>query len=339
MIPKNNRFIIVLAVAIIAIVVIGEVAIYCGNGLGFDAKATYNDNHLDYEISSGGSKDYSVLLFDDDGFGLSENCYIYFDQRYPSNYEIPVIPIGARTLDQEYYVQQLAKSLENRGVEAKIIDADKMESIMNNGLIGNSDSIIVISGAFPSNVYDGTNNLVLSWIEAGGRLYWLGNVIGDYYADLNGIKTVEGGVSNFLGADCVNHSEDKDFAYEEYDLCEKMCLMNDHVKYAVAPGQLPLDVIHKEIGFNDGTYSSITLIGLGKGMLCILGGEYSNNQRSDLAQVVASGINHRSILIDEYKGSVNGTVKNSLDILTCPDTAYIFLGGYYLVYGKCIQFN
>ena len=330
---KKGLPVVVLTILVIAIVLIGELVVYTSDGSEFSSDAQYETN-IHYTVRSQGAKTYSVLAFDNDGFDISDNCYIYYDEGLPGNYVDPVVPVGARKLDQGYYVEQLVRSLSMRGVDAEVIDSVRMGEIMNSGLMGNNDSIIVISGALPRNVYDGTVLTAVEWIEAGGRLYWLGNVIGDYFADKDGIHTVDNGVCNFLGTDCINRTEDKDFAYEEYDLCEKLCMTNDRVRYAVAPEQLPSGTVHIDVAFNDGTYSSTCLIGKGEGMICIIGGDYSNNQRNDLAQVVASGICHKSSLVGESYGTVHGTIEGTIFVTAEPDVSYIFLGGYYPVYGK-----
>ena len=90
------------------------------------------------------------------------------------------------------------------------------------------------------------------------------------------------------------------------------------------------------VGYSDGKYSSISMVKHGNGMVCIVAGDYSNNQRSDLAQIIGANLCYRSQLIDSgagdvTRGSVNGILAYSMNNLS----AYTYLGGYYVVYARC----
>ena len=334
---KRDTPIIALAVIIIAVVVIGELNIYTNNGDQFSADSRY-DSSLSYSVNSSIAKDYSVLAFDN-ALESFDKCYIYYDTSYPGNYEKAKVPIGAKTLDQDYYVSQLSRSLDIRCVDHKTINAIEMKEIMESGLAGNRTAIIAVSGALPSNVYNGTDNLALSWIEAGGRLYWVGNALGAAYAEKDEIVEVENGASKFFGAECLNTSSDDDHALSEGNMCQELCLLNNRTKFAVSSALLPSSTNYKDIGFVQDGYSSICMVGKGNGMICVFGGVYSNNQRNDVAQVVASGMDYGSVLIGIAKGTVNGSLSGNVTTNGIPDSAYIFMGGYYPVYGKRTVLN
>jgi len=326
---KDVPMLIIVAV-IIAAVVIGEVRVFSGSD-HFSADARY-DGALTYELESGPAETYSVMAFDDGGFVPNSSVSIYMDPGYASYYVNPDIATGARELDEEYYVEQLVKALKFRSVEASIIDAEAMSALMAGGIGGNTDAVIVLSGSLPSTVYGEDEDLIIRWIEAGGRLYWAGNSLGAYSSDGETVSTIENGCSRFLGSECLNGSDENGYAFSMADMCQELCLQNNRMRYAVAPGLLPDGAVHREIGYTDGTYSSVCMAGLGDGMVCVLGGEFSNNQRSDLAQIVASGISHLSTLLDIKNGTVHGTLRGSMSV-DGADFVYIHFGGFYPVYG------
>ncbi len=63
------------------------------------------------------------------------------------------------------------------------------------------DLVVMASGVFPSTVFSRSINLVSPWLEAGGRLYWIGAPIGFYSAQPG--AAVKAGPSN-PGADGVD---------------------------------------------------------------------------------------------------------------------------------------
>ncbi len=331
---RKDLPILIIVAVVIAAVFIGEVRVFSGSE-HFSADARY-DGALTYELESGPAEAYSVLAFDDGGFDPNSSVSIYLDPGYASYYVNPDIATGARELDEKYYVEQLVKALKFRSVEASVIDAGEMAALMNGGIGGNTDAVIVLSGSLPSTVYGEDQDLIIRWIEAGGRLYWAGNSLGAYSSDGDTVTAIENGCSRFLGTECLNPSEENGYAFTMSDMCEDLCLQNNRMRYAVAPALLPDGAVHKEIGYTDGTYSSVCMAGLGDGMVCVLLGEFSNNQRIDLAQIVAAGISHLSTLLDVETGSVRGTLTGTMSV-DGADFAYIHFGGYYPVYGVRIE--
>ena len=91
------------------------------------------------------------------------------------------------------------------------------------------------------------------------------------------------------------------------------------------------------VGYEKDGCASTVLVKNGSGMVCVMGGNYSNNQRMDLANIIASGICYCSAELDCKTGNVaRGTVTGTFS--NWPATgnvaAFLYLGGDFSVYGK-----
>ena len=88
------------------------------------------------------------------------------------------------------------------------------------------------------------------------------------------------------------------------------------------------------VGYSDGSYASAVLAQYGSGMICVVGGDYSNNQRADLVQIVASHICYSSVLVGSDSGEVTRGTETGIVPMAVDNSArysvYIYFGGYYL---------
>ena len=327
-----------IAVAIIAVIIVGEVYIYSFNSDDkYAIDTSISGSGMSYSIYSGNSNQFDIVITDNGDFAPSSEFYIYYDETYASNLSEVVQPIGSTKLDQGYYLSQLVLQLKNRGVATTTLNAGELKERLD-GDIGSSDcgkGLIVLSGALPDTVYSGNDtDTIMKWITAGGRLYWVGNLIGSCYSTTNGIISVETDYQQlFFGvSDCLN-TKGNDKAYDDDNSNQyrnALSLSSNALKYALDTSSIPDSIT---LGYTDGKYSSISAVRHGNGMICIVAGDYSNDQRSDLAQVISSNICYQSELIDHRSGTVTrGSVNGVIDIPSIDHVSvYIYLGGYYLV--------
>lgn len=299
------------------------------------------DGGVSFTVSAPGSKDYDVVVSDNGSHSAVERLYVYHDESYASDYSDVEVAVGAKALDQSYYVDQIAPTLRYRGVEdVEVLDADSLrEALLSDISAGTCSSagLLVLSGAFPDTVYTGhVDDPVLQWTSAGGSLYWLGNLIGKQYATADGLVPVEGYQQLLFGAECLN-TGDAEKAYSEVDngYCHALSITNNSVRYGVDCSRIA-DRASLAIGFQEDGYASIALVQYGSGMICVVAGDYSNMQRADLAQVIASGIGPESRIVAHVSGTVSGTEHGSVEVPAGSTglSAYICLGGYYPVYCK-----
>ena len=338
----HNRGLVLAAVLVIGIILAGEAYIYTFNTNDiYHIETSMTDGSVSYSIYSGISTHYDVVVVDNSDFVKTNRYYIYYDESYKSNLNDVFQPIGSEKLDQWYYVSQLSRQLSNRGIDTIMVDAKGLEDRLQNDIDAGkcNNGLIVASGALPDTVYRGLgSDLIFDWITAGGRLYWVGNAIGSCYSTVNEIVDVEGDYQSlFFGvSDCLNlngpekaYSDDtsNDFRYS-------LSLSSNDLRYAPNRTLLPGSMT---AGYTEGEFSSVTFVGYGQGMICIVAGDYSNNQRADLAQLIGAHICHKSEINLHESGDVTrGSVDNRIDIAAPSgnEAIYTYLGGYYLVYAK-----
>ena len=338
----HSKGLVFAAVLVIGIILAGEVYIYT-----FNADDTYRidtsmtDTSVSYSIYSGISTHYDVVVIDNGDFVSSEDYYIYYDESYKSNLNDVFQPIGSEKLDQGYYITQLKYQLSNRGIESKILNAMELKDSLKNDIsLGKCNKgLIVVSGALPDTIYSGNgSDIIFDWMIAGGRLYWAGNALGSCYSTVDGIVQVEGDYQSlFFGvSDCLN-IDGPEKAYSDdstNDFRNSLSLMNNDLRYA-PDSSLIADSM--TAGYTDGKYSSITMVKHGLGMVCIVAGDYSNNQRYDLAQIIGAHLCYKSVMLihdsgEVTRGSVSNIVVNSIP--SNYEIVYSYLGGYYPVFAE-----
>ena len=339
---NTEKKIVIIAIALVAMIVIGEVAIY-GMSDRYSSSADTDSGTLNYSITARGSKEYSVIVMDNCLEPMGE-LYIYYDPEYPIVAEDVSVAIGASQLTVERYVQQLTTSLRIRGVSnINTINAAELGNAMvSDASSTHSKGLVVLSGALPDTVYTGSAaDPIFDWLNTGGRLYWAGNLIGNYSSTAGGIVDIGDIGQGLFGVSCFSTADD-DTAFQDVSTPyrDALSLMNNRIRYAVDTSLLSASE-YVAAGYTDGTYSSIVSVKYGNGMVCVLGGSHSNMQRDDLAQVIASGLCYSSELVALEEGSVKRTtISSSVDISTATGniSVYVYFGGYYTVHGRTYSF-
>lgn len=339
---RSDRTVVAIAVAIVAVILIGEVVVYTSDYTDYSAEASIEDGVISYTVSADGSKTYSVVVSDSGSYGRVQTLYLYYDESYPSDVEDVEADVGAPALTQSYHLSQLVQLLEYRGVtDVEYVNAAELKEVLES-LVGDGTSsgtgLVCLSGVLPETVYTGhEDDPIFQWLSDGGSLYWAGNLIGYGYGTADGrIVKVENYQELFFGSECLN-TGDADRAYEEYEgnsYLTALSLQNNHVKYGVDATKIT-DRSCLSLGYQCDGYASITAVSYGAGAVFVFGGDYIDYQRYDMAQVIASGIGPDSKIVKVVTGEVRGTAEGTVTVETDSTdlSAYIYLGGYYVVYG------
>jgi len=355
---KANAKLSVIFAIVVAAVLLGEVYVYTFNTSGYSSDVSVSGDVATYTVTSDVSTTYSVIITDNGGFEPNTEYYIYYDSSYGSEVNAVEVPVGARPFTQDYYISQLVHMLEYRGItNVTILNAEELRSKLHEDTDNKTctKGLIVLSGALPDTIYTGNAgglahpDLIFDWLNGGGRLYWAGNLLGRYIATKGGVTDI--GADNndyqslFFGATCLNtgstdtaYSDETDNQYRS-----TLSLMNNSVKYGVDVSVLT--DVSLRTGYREDGYSSIAMVAHGSngGMICVLGGDYSSNQRHDLAQMISSGLSYASETIGYATGTlkrttVHGTI--NLDHTPGPGdnvVAYVYYGGYFPIYGKLME--
>lgn len=342
---QSERPILIIAAVFIAVLLIGEVIVYSADEK-YSAEVTRTAGGLEWSISSSGSNTYEILVFDN-GTSLSQNnFYFYLDENYGYTSTPGKQPVGSKALHPEHYLSLLEKELKYRGIDnIEYVDAERLAEVLSNHTESEKSALIMVSGSIPDTVYGG-RDILTEWVRSGGTLYWAGGIIGETISHRDGsVDIVTDGPSRILGADCVNSLRAEgdenaglvDAAINDNDLQKLLGIGNNSVLYAVDANRLG-SIPHLSLGFTDGTYASVTYIQSERGQICVLGGDLTHEQNSDLSQLVASGISYQSTLVASESGEIFGTNINGTLAFASPGNirVYIFLGhgADYPVFGR-----
>ncbi|MBR6213481.1 MAG: hypothetical protein IKQ67_02380 [Candidatus Methanomethylophilaceae archaeon] len=317
----------IIAFILLAVILAGEVVSLTSSHGDFSSSADIKGDSIEVNVSGKGAYTYDFIVMNG-SLSSPTGVFVYYDEKYESAVEDVAVSPGARALDQEYYVQQMAPTLKLRGIEnTKTLDAEGLQNLMSSEGIGKA--VIFLSGSLPDTVYDGTSDsLILKWIDTGGRLYWCGNIIGKYISHTDSLESVPGGPSLFLGTDCSDSSSLGTSTIDN-GFYDAFYFQNTELRYSPILDNLPEDIDYIAMGYTDGKQASITLLNHGEGLVGIIGGDYSRRQRIDLGQVIASGVCPGTEILEDLKGTMSYSVTKEVH---SGERVYIILGGFFPVY-------
>lgn len=326
-----------IAIILCAIIVIGEVLVYDEDLYERDATAVRDGNYIDFSVTFSGADVYSAVILDNGDKDPSETVYIYHDRTY-EKYEDVASDAGFQCGDFDDLEKQMRNSLELRGVDCTALDSDELASrLVSDISAGIGSSLIVFSYALPQSVYSGNpGDILFQWLNAGGTLYWMDSEIGKFYTTNDGLVEVGDNQGLFFGRDCVNtgSADHSNTPITDNGITEALSIKNNYVRFGIDASELTDSLA---IGYTEEGYASICFVGYGAGTVCVLAGDYSYIQFDDCSQIVAAGINEDTTLISCQNGSiiretVSGTIEAPMD-----SSAYIYIGGYYTIYGRGIH--
>ena len=339
---KGSDALAIFAVVFCAVVLVGEMYAYLPSDYGYTSDADFDGLNVTYTVGNRGSDEFDSILLDNGDYLAPSVVYIYYDPGYASAVNEDVsVEVGAQKMTQSYYVDQLVKVLDYRGCDSvSLVDAQSLADILDGDLEGTcaGKGLVVASGALPDTVYSGSgSDRVVRWVEAGGSLYWVGNVIGKYVATVDGLVEVDAS-HLFVGTDAINL--DNTSAYgDASDLRAMFSYEYNRTMYSIDVSKTDRHCL--AVGYIDGTYASTTFVQMGAGQVCVVAGEYNSKQIRDLAISVCSGLCYRSEVIGYDHGVVDNNAGGTFDV---PEGSgnirlYVYVGGYFCVYGHGYSFD
>ncbi len=338
---KKTVPLVVLAAVLCTTLIVGEVFTYAINTHSFSINAVFSTDTLDYSVSSSGSDTYSVVLLDDNGVQSTKELFIYVDENYNDHYKDALKKRNVRYVEQQYYSEQIKKSLSLRGFDnVQLIDSKGLKGFINDTVADPSGKgLFITTYALPSEIYSGhPDDDLLKWIDNGGNLYWSSSEIGRFYTDSNVLYEVTDNQTLFFGRECVNTGKlSHATSVVENGFKDAFTLLNSGLEFAIDIHDLTDSL---SLGYCDDGYSSISFVKHGNGMICIIGSMLEIiPQLDDTAQIIASGLTYASEIVSTVKGDVvRGATSGSIDYTASGNAlAYIYIGGTYTVYGRCFQ--
>ena len=338
-IRMEGKWILIVAVAFIAMIVIGEAVAY-GGGYSYDSSAERSGDIVSYSVSSSGSNDYTAVLIDNHGFSTLEKLVIYVDDDYVPNYRKASDLSMVYESDPSYYADQIKRMLEIRSFKDVIIcDGEGLidfvnETIANPGSCG----ILSVSYSLPGEIYSGSaEDKLMKWIDGGGSLYWVGSIPGEFYYDSDGkLIQVSDSQELFFGAsDCTNPREEVDMKLNDNEYTRSLSLISEFSGLGLDISKLKeTGRKYLAMGILDGDYSSYTFVEYGGGMVVQFAGPFKIVQTEDIAQMIASRICIYSTIV-AYEGErVTRTTEQGSFESSDGDILYVYIGRNYSVYGR-----
>lgn len=310
-----------IAVVLLVVMVAGEVLTYA-DPYDYGSSVGYTDDGPEYTVSSSAAAEFTVVQLVSEAMVPPDRVYVYYDGDYGT--------VGIT--EAASAVEDMIHDLSIHGMDATVVDAEGLGELMSTE--GGGVGVIFLTGAAPSTVYTGAEgDPLLRWMSSGGSVYWVGPTMGKYVAWPDGeVTEVEGWEDLFYGAGCFNDAQSRESAVGQRDeIGEAICIMSSSSQYGMSSdveGCLQLGYVSE-----DG-YGSVALAPYGSGMLCVVGGSYDDSTRTDLVQVVASGVTYCSEIVWIGTVDVSGGSASGRLVDVDGSYVYIFCGGYYSPYGQ-----
>jgi len=331
---SSKNIAIMVTVLMFGAVIVGQALTYFVVPDRFDASADMPGSDITYTVSTNSAVEYTVLAYDN--AREVERLFIYYDK----NYAVYGVTHGG----QDRFIRQTIAELEIRGFagEISIVNADEL-SVALAGSGGEGDAVLMTSGVLPSTVYSDTENKIFEWVEAGGNLYWVGYAIGAMYADGKDLADVLSyQVAIFGTDDCIMMDDVRSTERSADPLSSGLKLNNNRLIYGLNADEInSAGVLEaRSLGFEHEGYSSTSLVGMGDGMICVLGGAIGNAERVSVSQLISSGITESSSFIDTINGSiVRNTATGTIDATGSSDIGvHIRMGEPNIVYARTFFF-
>jgi len=325
---KNKA--LMLAAVLFAAVFIGQAFTYYAVPNRYDASAEFSGPAVNYTVSTNSAVEYTVSVYSD--ASEVKRLFIYYDESYAV--------YGTTHAGQDRFIRQMISELSVRGFTGVfVVNATELSDTLD-ASAGTGDAVLMTSGVMPDTVYSETESKMFDWVETGGNLYWIGYAIGAKYAVGGDLKDVPAYQEDIFGADgCILMDSVRSTERSADPLSSGLMLNNNNLMYslntdAIAAGDLGLKA--RSLGFEQNGYGSVSLVEIGSGMICVLGGHHGSAERSSAAQLISSGITVSSELIGIAGGPiVRNTISGTMDIVGYTDVGvHIRMGEPNTVYAR-----
>jgi hypothetical protein len=278
---------------------VGQTLTYFAVPNRFDISVDASGPEITYTISTNSAVEYTALAYDN--AGEVERLFIYYDEGYAV--------YDATHEEQNRFIRQVIAELSTRGFagEITIVNAEELSGALD-AEFRKGEAVLMTSGVLPATVYSDVENKIFEWVRKGGNLYWMGYAIGAMYADGSDLAEVSSYQERIFGTyDCIMMGSEMSIERSADPLSSGLMLNNNNLihglnAYAINNAGLAA----RSLGFgNSDGYGSVSLVEIGDGMVCVLGGSLGSAERASVSQLISSGITVSSNIIGDV---VNGSI-------------------------------
>lgn len=296
-----DRKLLAIGAAIIVLILAGQYIAYAHQPVcSIDTEV--DGSEISYEIKTDYDTCYTELHLKN-GFDTPRKYYVLTDPSYGS-----VMSEG----DMRSTCYLLSREIGLCGsISIESADANKVAQMMDSSLSTGTFNIglIIITGAIPENIYDGTaGSKIVQWMNAGGCVCYSGSQFGMNIATPEGTKAVENWSATstaLFGTDqlfCIE--DDKGPAEKKINdgLTEAACILYNEVCFGTRMSAAPAGSLF--LGYTDDMYASIAVMKFGSGQLTHFGGTTGYQNIYSLAHVISLGITYSTELVSEDCGRI-----------------------------------
>ncbi len=287
----------VLAIVAIAIVAISGQTFMTGGVDRLVHHAQLSEDGIDYSFSSSYVTNWTAISMDNGDVDRA----IYYVACYDDDHEWYMSDSFVTMV-----LGHLSTDLSKYGISLIIADATSVTSIMSREIAEDTFqcNIIFLTGSFPLEIYNGTeDSLLFSWLEKGGKMTFANGPIGKYVSNENGLDTVEGFSTLFFGTDAVNDAVGNVHDTRDHTggIADLMSIYFNECTYGIRADAVD-ECLTTEYE-QDGYYAvAFVRYHSGFGNITVFGGTVDNNSTSYMAQALASGLNYSSEIVDSAEG-------------------------------------
>ncbi len=323
-----------IVIAVCAVIFIGEAYAYLPDDYGYESSASDAGEYAEYSVTVNGSHEYAASLISCGDYVPVTSVYLFLEEGRTSQYSDGNDFFLSRMDEPGFYLEQTRTSLGICGIDdTEYVDmdglAEALSSDISEGTVAGK-GLVMVYGAFPMTVYDGTSGgTALEWMEAGGTVYWVGPAPGDYVMTRDGYEYA-GGRAFFTGT--AEYLADDIPADTEGPFRKELQLKGDLLQNA--PDMSGTGMESLTAGYMSGSLGTLTFVKEGSGQICIAAGGVSLFQAEDIASAASAGLCWCSVLLDSQSGTTHGSGSGTLDKNGASGTlcVYVTVGDAYQIY-------
>lgn len=322
--------VVLIGIAMIALILLGLVVsnspIY-----SHDIQFEESDGKISFEYSSNIGMDTHTTMFSTTGKFDVREVVLLVDKDYAS-------------MSNESMLDEMADDLgahfEVRGIGYRVVDSKEMVDTISSA-VPSETALMIASGAIPDIIYDGSDSCpLMDWLDRGGVLINMSGCLGKYVShgpEGTDIETISGFGFLFAGADdsAFMDSPNRLFTDQGYDpdFRDTLQIYLNEYTYGINTEMLGESL---NVGYSIDGISAATLFRSGEGMIINFGNVLNNHVHSDyyVAQIIASGIDYSSTLLDHYDGDTRSDKSGEFTVPDGPFTIYGYIGTPRAVYGE-----
>lgn len=328
---------VVLPISLCILVLVGMILSSCPNMYDHDLSFSKSENFVDYDYSSNEGAVTNTVMFSTSGQYDIQHVAVYYDEDYVSL---------TNQHTQYRMVDEVIKHLQKRSVSASQYTASEMLYMMDH-FDPSQTALYFASGTFPDILYDGTSNCpLLTWLDRGGTLVNVSGCLGKYVStgpEESDLIEVQSYGQLFANVDDHEFNDLESRAYvTDYcneDIQNSLNFYMNEVTYGINTTHMSN---YLSIGYSslDGV-SSAVIFKSRNGMVMNFGASLTDHVHFDffIAQIIASGIDYKSELIEHQVGDTREDRSGSFAIPDTPFTLYGYVGLPHTVYGERINSN